>query len=109
MENFRSNRPVEDSDKYRFYKRIYVAIILFRLTEELPIHSVTRIIGELTSGQLQSLQKESATFCSMTVTFCRKLNWNPLASCLETYVGRLGYGVRSELLPLIRIGTEVRK
>ena len=45
----------------------------------------------------------------MTVTFCRRLNWGLLASCLETYTGRLGFGVRDELLPLVRMGSEVRK
>jgi hypothetical protein len=59
------------------------------------------------SGQLQQLQKEAATFCGMTVVFCRKLNWNHLASCLEVYTGRLGYGVRDELLALVRMGTEM--
>ena len=44
----------------------------------------------------------------MTVTFCRRLNWGLLASCLETYTGRLGFGVRDELLPLVRMGSEVR-
>ena len=49
-----------------------------------------------------------ATFCAMTVTFCRRLNWGLLASCLETYTGRLGFGVRDELLPLVRMGSEVK-
>ena len=48
-----------------------------------------------------------ATFCGMTVVFCRKLNWTHLASCLETYTGRLGFGVRDELLALVRMGSEV--
>ena len=48
-----------------------------------------------------------ATFCAMTVVFCRRLNWTLLASCLETYTGRLGFGVRDELLALVRMGSEV--
>ena len=59
----------------------------------------------MTSYPLISSQ---ATFCAMTVTFCRRLNWGLLASCLETYTGRLGFGVRDELLPLVRMGSEVR-
>jgi POLQ-like helicase len=94
-------------DEVRFYRRLYSAIVLFKLTEEMPLNSVGRLMT-VDSGQIQTLQKESATFCAMTTVFCRKLNWDLLASCLETYVSRLGFGVREDLLPLVRLGNEVR-
>lgn len=103
------NKPPEYGNKslhIGFYRRFYSAMILFKLTEEAPLTKVGHLMG-IPSGQLQQLQKEAATFCGMTVVFCRKLNWNHLASCLEVYTGRLGYGVRDELLDLVRMGSEV--
>lgn len=42
-----------------------------------------------------------------TVTFCKKLNWDLLGSYLEVFASRLEYGVRDEIVPLVRIGPEV--
>lgn len=58
---------------------------------------------------MQQLQKEASTFCGMAISFCKKLNWDILASVLEAYVGRLNYGVAEELLPLVRLGAQVSK
>lgn len=41
------------------------------------------------------------------VQFCRKLNWDSLACVLEGFTGRLSFGVRPELIPLVRLGTDV--
>jgi len=35
------------------------------------------------------------------------LNWIHLASCLEVLTSRLSYGVRDEILSLVRIGSEM--
>ena len=40
--------------------------------------------------------------------FCEKLNWSLLASALEMFPSRLAYGVRDDILPLVRIGSDVR-
>lgn len=39
--------------------------------------------------------------------FCKRLNWISLATIIEAYSKRLYYGVQEELLPLVRISTEV--
>lgn len=89
------------------YRRFYSAILLFSLIQEWPLTRVTNTITNVTRGQLQQLQKDASTFCGMTVVFCKKLNWPILAACLEDYCGRLNYGANSDILPLMRICTEM--
>eukprot|EP01034_Spumella_vulgaris_P021378 gene21378-27408_t len=91
----------------QLYKRFYSAILLFTLIQEWPITRVTQMISTVTRGQLQQLQKDASTFCGMTVVFCKKLNWLMLACCLEDYCSRLNYGANKDILPLVRIGSEV--
>ena len=89
------------------YRRFYSAILLFSLIQEWPLTRVTNLITNVTRGQLQQLQKDASTFCGMTVVFCKKLNWSILAACLEDYCGRLNYGANTDILPLVRIGSDM--
>ncbi len=57
---------------------------------------------KLKLNDLYNLQSDAALFCHTTTTFCRALNWNLLASVLESYADRLTFGVRDDLLPLVR-------
>jgi hypothetical protein len=95
------------SPTVQLYRRFFSAILLFTLIQEWPLTSVTKLISGVTRGQLQQLQKDAAVFCGMTVVFCRKLNWPILASCLDDFSGRLNHGVHSDILPLVRLGSEV--
>lgn len=95
------------SAKAQLYRRFFSAILLFTLVQEWPITRVTRLITNVTRGQLQQLQKDAAVFCGMTVVFCRKLNWPMLAACLEDFSARLNYGAHKDILPLVRLGPEV--
>ena len=135
LREFSQNPPGardENTDTIRLYRRFYLAMMLFtQVQSEWPI---TRVLsqffpqdnsqgvggssssnsnsggdqsGQVTRGVIQSLQKEASTFCSMVVIFCKKLNWPILASCLEDYSERLSYGVRKELLPLMRLGPDM--
>jgi hypothetical protein len=103
------NNPPRQSPtaKAQLYRRFYSAILLFTLVQEWPITRVTRLITNVTRGQLQQLQKDAAVFCGMTVVFCKKLNWPMLASCLEDFSARLNYGVHKDILPLVRLGQEI--
>lgn len=93
--------------KVQLYRRFFSAILLFTLIQEWPITNVTRLLSTVTRGQLQQLQKDAAVFCGMTVVFCKKLNWPLMASCLEDFSGRLNFGVHKDILPLVRLGSEV--
>lgn len=91
----------------QLYKRFYSAIILFRLIQESPLINVVNLMKSVTRGQIQLLQKDASTFCGMTVVFCEKLNWHTLAAILQDYSARLSFGVRKELIPLVRISTDI--
>ena len=91
----------------QLYRRFYSAILLFTLIQEWPITRVTQTISTVTRGQLQQLQKDASTFCGMTVVFCKKLNWTMLGCCLEDYCARLNYGANKDILPLVRLGSEI--
>lgn len=95
------------SEKVNFYRRFYSSVLLFILIQEWPIYRVANLTSNITRGQLQQLQRDASVFCGMTVVFCKNLNWKPLASCLESYTGRLNYGVNRDLLPLVKICSEI--
>ena len=92
--------------KTLFYKRFYSALLLFNLIQEIPLNRISQWV-DIQRGQIQQLQKEAGAFCGMIVSFCEKLNWISLSCVLATYTSRLMFGVRPELLPLTRLGTEV--
>jgi len=80
-----------EDPKVLLHKRFFSSIILFQLTQEYPIRQLADVM-QIKRGQIQSLQKDAAVFCEMITTFCRKLNWNLLGSCLSTMHGRLNHG-----------------
>lgn len=102
----KKNKPDYNSkdEKVLLYRRFYASIILFKLVQEYPIRELERSMPEISRGQMQQLQKEASNFCGMTVTFCKKLNWNILANCLQVFGARISYGIHEELLPLVRMG-----
>jgi len=105
----------------RFYRRVYTAVLLYNLIQEKPLSSLVleciagghkeggggkgRDAGN--RGLVQQLQKEASAFCNMVVVFCRLLNWSQLGTVVQAYSRRLYYGVRDELLPLVRISAEL--
>lgn len=103
-----SKSDEEKNKTYQLYKRFYNTIILFILTQEWPMTKILSFFSTLSRGQLQQLQKDSSTFCSMLTLFCMKLNWKTLAAVLSDYQSKLLYGtMNTDLLPLVRIGGEI--
>lgn len=102
------NPPRFGCDKTRtcFYRRLYSAVVVFSLTQEMPLNRVA-VLLDVKRGQIQQLQKDTASFCGMAVSFCKTLNWDTVACVLESYSKRLGTGVRPELLPLVRLGPDM--
>lgn len=100
--------PKHDSKDPRvsFYRRLYHAIILFNVVQEKPITRVAETISS-SRGDIQTLQKEASSHCGMTAVFARKLNWTHIAAILESYSQRLNFGVRDDLLPLVRLGASM--
>ena len=97
----------DSSAKVIMLRRLYSAIILFKLVQEYPLGQIVNELLNVKRGDLQALQKEASIFCGMTITFCQKLNWDLLGSALESLAGRLGHGIQEELIPLVRIGTDM--
>ena len=81
-------------------------MVLYRLVHEVPLQKIETVI-QITPGRIQSLQKDAAYFCHMVILFCKKLNWLCLADALTPYTNRLSFGVHEELVPLVRVGTEI--
>jgi hypothetical protein len=106
--NFKQSPPKFNCTKPKslFYRRFYSAILLFNLIQEIPLNKISQWV-DLQRGQLQQLQKDASAFCGMIVSFCEKLNWVSLKCVLATYTSRLMFGVKPELLPLTRLGSEV--
>ena len=98
---FMCNEP-----KTRFYRRFFAAILLYRLVQEVPLQKVESSL-DIKRGRLQALQSDAASFCHMVIAFCKKLNWDYLATALIPYAARLSFGVQEELLSLVRIGPEM--
>lgn len=105
---FRLKPPKNDcrDPKILFYRRLYCAIILYNVVHETPILKVADYLS-LNRGDIQQLQKDASTHCGMTVVFARRLNWLHIASILESYSQRLCFGVRDDLLCLVRMGADM--
>jgi hypothetical protein len=56
--------PACRSDRVLFYRRLYSAVLLFVLIQEVPLTKVADF-AELNRGQVQQLQKEASMFCGM--------------------------------------------
>ena len=102
---FRRQPPKNDSRDLRvvFYRRLYCSIILYNIVHEAPIVKVAEYM-KTSRGDIQQLQKDASTHCGMAVAFARRLNWPNIASILESYAKRLSFGVKDELLNLVRMG-----
>ena len=108
MQDF-ARRPPKfmcNDPRTRFYRRFFTAILLYRLVQEVPLQKVGSSL-DIKRGRLQALQSDAASFCHMVIAFCKKLNWDYLATALTPYAGRLSFGAQEELMPLIRIGPEM--
>ena len=93
-------RPKEDSEHTKFDRRFYATIVLLSIVNERPIDVVERM--NMKSNDVYNFQSDASLFSHTTTKFCRALNWGLLASVLESYADRLTFGVRDDLLPLVR-------
>ena len=108
VSTFRLKPPKCDASfpSIQFYRRLFAAIVLYNVVQENPITKVADLIAS-SRGDIQMLQKDASIQCGMTVVFARKLNWDHVASILDSLSRRLSFGVRDDLLPLVRMGTDV--
>jgi replicative superfamily II helicase len=83
-------------------RRFYVALMLSDLLNEMAMQDVEAKYT-VNRGQLQSLLKSASMFSVSITAFCNAMGWFSLEAVLSSFVKRLGYGVRPDIVPLMEI------
>ncbi|XP_059445323.1 helicase and polymerase-containing protein TEBICHI-like [Corylus avellana] len=86
----------------RVCKRFYVALILSRLVQEVPVAEVCEAF-EVARGVVQALQEKAGRFASMVSVFCERLGWHDLEGLVAKFQNRVSFGVRAEIVELTTI------
>jgi POLQ-like helicase len=86
----------------RIAKRFYCALILCELIHEAKVWDVSKKY-RLPRGDLEALMTSAASFGGMMVSFSKRMGWWDLEVLLSNAVQRLGFGVKTDILPLVEI------
>ncbi|KAI3468240.1 hypothetical protein Pfo_024903 [Paulownia fortunei] len=93
---------LSDEQMLRVCKRFYVALILSRLVQEVPVGEVCEGF-KVARGMVQALQENAGRFASMVSVFCERLGWHDLESLVTKFQNRVSFGVRAEIVELTAI------
>ncbi|PIN15386.1 DNA-directed DNA polymerase [Handroanthus impetiginosus] len=93
---------LSDDQMLRVCKRFYVALILSRLVQEVPVGEVCEGF-KVARGMVQALQENAGRFASMVSVFCERLGWDDLESLVAKFQSRVSFGVRAEIVELTAI------
>ena len=83
-------------------RRFFAALILSDVLSEVPMMSIEQRFC-VTRGHVQSLMKNASIFSSSITNFCAAMGWWSLEALFTSFVKRLGYGVKPDLLPLMEL------
>ncbi|XP_055341716.1 DNA polymerase theta-like [Paramacrobiotus metropolitanus] len=83
-------------------KRFWCALMLNELVLETGLGKVARKY-DVNKGVLQSLQHGAASYSGMITVFCEELHWDSMALLFEQFQSRLEFGVKRELVQLVRV------
>nr|CCC92122.1 putative DNA polymerase theta (helicase domain only) [Trypanosoma congolense IL3000] len=83
-------------------RRFYLALILADLLNEVPMYVVEQRY-QCKRGQLQNLMRNASMFSGSITSFCRAMEWFSLEAVLASFVKRLGFGVKPDIVPLMEI------
>ncbi|KAJ0962916.1 hypothetical protein J5N97_028038 [Dioscorea zingiberensis] len=86
----------------RVAKRFYVALMLSRLVQEVPVADVCEAF-KVARGTIQALQENAGRFASMVSLFCGRLGWHDLEGLVAKFQNRVSFGVRAEIVELTNI------
>ncbi|WVZ89441.1 hypothetical protein U9M48_035849 [Paspalum notatum var. saurae] len=86
----------------RVSKRFYVALMLSRLAQEIPVADVCEAF-KVARGMIQALQENAGRFASMVSAFCQRLGWHDLEGLVAKFQNRVSFGVRAEIAELTSI------
>ncbi|XP_074287036.1 helicase and polymerase-containing protein TEBICHI [Silene latifolia] len=93
---------LSDDQSLRVCRRFYVALILSRLVQELPVGQVCEAF-KVARGLVQALQENAGRFASMVSVFCERLGWHDLEGLVAKFQNRVSFGVRAEIVELTTI------
>ncbi|KAL3650829.1 hypothetical protein CASFOL_007232 [Castilleja foliolosa] len=93
---------LSDEQMLRVCKRFYVALILSRLVQEVPVVEVCEGF-KVARGMVQALQENAGRFASMVSVFCERLGWHDLEVLVAKFQNRVSFGVRAEIVELTSI------
>ncbi|KAL6524100.1 hypothetical protein OROMI_031195 [Orobanche minor] len=93
---------LSDEQMLRVCKRFYVALILSRLVQEVPVGEVCEGF-KVARGMVQALQENAGRFASMVSVFCERLGWHDLEVLVAKFQNRVSFGVRAEIVELTAI------
>ncbi|OHS96685.1 Type III restriction enzyme, res subunit family protein [Tritrichomonas foetus] len=82
--------------------RFFYACLLQKLIAEKSVNEIVSFFG-VTRGSVQALQMQAATFAGQSVRFCETTGCQTLGKALNTFRERLNFGVKNELLPLMKL------
>ncbi|KAI4316161.1 hypothetical protein L6164_024167 [Bauhinia variegata] len=91
-----------DDQTLRVCRRFYVALILSRLVQEIPLGEVCEAF-KVARGMVQALQENAGRFASMVSVFCERLGWHDLEGLVAKFQNRVSFGVRTEIVELTTI------
>jgi hypothetical protein len=90
------------NDAHPQYARFFCALILRDLLGDATPGRVAHAWRQ-DHGWVQSLQTSAATFAGMVCSFVRALNLERLLAVVSLFRDRLDFGVKPELMPLLRV------
>lgn len=84
--------------------RFFVALLLADVLAEVPMETLEATFN-VTRGRVQSLMRSASMFSSSMTSFCRAMEWYALEAVLASFVKRLGFGAKPDIVPLLELKT----
>lgn len=97
-----NDHMLSDENMLRICRRFFVALILSRLVQEVPVIEVCGAF-KVARGVVQALQENAGRFASMVSVFCERLGWHDLEGLVSKFQNRVSFGVRAEIVELTTI------
>ncbi|CAN4127872.1 unnamed protein product [Withania somnifera] len=97
-----NDHRLSDDHMLRISRRFFVALILSRLVQEVPVVEVCDAF-KVARGMVQALQENAGRFASMVSVFCERLGWHDLEGLVSKFQNRVSFGVRAEIVELTTI------
>lgn len=91
-----------DSENLSIFERIYTACVLECLIDEMSLSEIEKKYN-IERGTIQSLQTNASSYTGQVTRFVESMEFLPLAAALQQFIKRLSFGVRNDLVELMRL------